>query len=70
MAKLKSTTGKIRTKTLNVAGRYIEMREHVDGARRRITALSGVFRALEDANPPHVRVADIAFFSGMIQLDA
>ena len=57
-------------KTLNVARRYIEMRRQVDGALRRIAALSGVLRALEDANPPQVRVDDIAFVAGMIQVDA
>lgn len=70
MAKRKSRTTEIRKKTLNVARRYIEMRKRVDGALRRITALSGVLGALEDANPPQVRVDDIAFVAGMIQLDA
>lgn len=60
----------IRRHTQNVARRHIEMRKRVDGALRRIAALSGVFGALEDANPPQVRVDDIAFVAGMIQLDA
>jgi len=70
MAKRKPKAAETRTKTLNVARRYIEMRKRVDGALRRIAALSGVLGALEDANPPQVRVDDIAFVAGMIQVDA
>lgn len=70
MAKRKSKAAEIRTKTLNVARRYIEMRKRVDGALRRVAALSGVLGGLEQAAAGRVDPDDIAFVAGMIRLDA